>query len=499
METSHDHKERIFRAFAMLEAALTPYVEAAMQAVYGDAWRQEAQHGLRYPYLSPKAWDVHALLLILRNQWQAAFHDRLGEAGRVLVNELLTRREQDMPQYDSAADTYRVLDTVGRLLRAVGDEAGARAIHREALAVIQLQFQQQSPPSTQPAKAAPGPPEKQEPAAPAPEAGSTAPPVSGEGAIDLEDTRAIEPYLARPEDEDEPDDAGADNEEPEALDDEKEAGEENQESEEDAEATGGFRNLFGRLFQKSDERTLEPLELRTRLLDKIEASLKRFRSARPLPFNRITTHILAPASSDRLTYEAAINTLSPPFDQAVLHRLHDAGFDVPGDLRIKTSIHSRPPQHLAAVFEEAGTIYVDLKQQTARTTATITVVKGVAEKPRYRIRSNERVNIGRLREVLEDRYGHVIRRNDIAFVDHNAATLEGENRDVNETVSRRHARIEFDARAGLFVLINEQGATSVSRRSFPQPVRVAHQAVPLQDGDLIYLGRACLRFETKRR
>ena len=265
-------------------------------------------------------------------------------------------------------------------------------------------------------------------------------------------------------------------------------------------ATAGLRDWFGRLFHKADEHDLEPLVLRTRLLDTLEQTLKRFRSTRPLPFNRITVHVLAPTSNDRLTYESAFNDLDPPFDLAVRHRLHDAGFDLPDDLGIKTKIHAKAPKQLEASFEEAGPIYVALKQHAARASATITVVKGKAERATYSLRNTDSpFNIGRLREVVEDHYGRLVRRNDIAFLDHNAPKVRGENQDINETVSRRHARIEFDTRSGSFMLVNEQGETSVSRSGYPRPVRVAHQAVPLQDGDLIYLGRACLKFEMKRR
>ena len=289
-------------------------------------------------------------------------------------------------------------------------------------------------------------------------------------------------------------------EQPDSVSEADEGGEQAADEDQRPAATTGLRDWFGRLFHKADEHDLEPLVLRTRLLDTVEQALKRFRSMRPLPFNRITVHVLAPTSNDRLTYESAFNDLDPPFDLAVRNRLHDAGFDLPDDLGIKTKIHAKAPKQLEAAFEEAGPIYVALKQHAARASATITVVRGKAERATYSLRSTDSpFNIGRLREVVEDHYGHLVRRNDIAFLDHNAPKVRGENQDINETVSRRHARIEFDTRSGSFMLVNEQGATSVSRAGYPQPVRVAHQAVPLQDGDLIYLGRACLKFETKRR
>lgn len=267
-----------------------------------------------------------------------------------------------------------------------------------------------------------------------------------------------------------------------------------------AAATTGLRDWFGRLFHKADEHDLEPVELRARLLDKIEQALKRFRSTRPLPFNRITVHVLAPTSNDRLSYESALHDLDAPFDQAVRHRLYNAGFDLPDDLDVKAKIHAKAAKQLEAAFEEAGPVYVELKQHAPRASATITVERGKAERAAYQMRSTDQTfNIGRLRDVVDDHYGHLVRHNDIAFLDHNAPKVRGENREINETVSRRHARIEFDARSGSFVLVNEQGVTSVSRAGYPQPVRVTHQAVPLQDGDLIYLGRACLKVEMKRR
>ncbi len=309
------------------------------------------------------------------------------------------------------------------------------------------------------------------------------------------------PEEEKPVDQDDrPEQPDAAPEQPDSVSEADEGGEQAADEDPRPAATTGLRDWFGRLFHKADEHDLEPLVLRTRLLDTVEQALKRFRSMRPLPFNRITVHVLAPTSNDRLTYESAFNDLDPPFDLAVRNRLHDAGFDLPDDLGIKTKIHAKAPKQLEAAFEEAGPIYVALKQHAARASATITVVRGKAERATYSLRSTDSpFNIGRLREVVEDHYGHLVRRNDIAFLDHNAPKVRGENQDINETVSRRHARIEFDTRSGSFMLVNEQGATSVSRAGYPQPVRVAHQAVPLQDGDLIYLGRACLKFETKRR
>jgi hypothetical protein len=458
-----DDVSRITRAFETLTEALAPYVQDALAAAYGAEWRRQAQEGMDASSPSPDAWDAHALLRLMNHNWEAAFHTRLGAMGRTLVGELQAQHSREIAPDLSLSDTFRTLDTIARLLRAVGDDARAQSIQQDALAVMHLQFQQPPAPTA------------------AFEAPHEEPPPHGD---------ATAPLIGEADDLDEED-------ETETPDDDLEAAPPDEDRR--ASTAGGGRSWFGRLFHRAAEQDLEPLELRTRLLDKIEHALRRFRSSRPIPFNRITVHILAPKGSDRATYEAAIKELTPPFEQAVRNRLYESGFDLPDTLNVRPHIHARAPRKLEAAFEEAGPIVVDLSQQATQASATVTVLKGKAEKSSYRLRSTGRVNVGRLREVEEDHYGHVIRHNHIAFLDHTDPALDDEDRAVNETVSRRHARIEYDAQAGAFVLSNEQGVTSISRLGLPHPVRVSHQTVPLQDDDKIYLGRACLQFETRRR
>ncbi len=262
-------------------------------------------------------------------------------------------------------------------------------------------------------------------------------------------------------------------------------------------ASSSVRRWLGRLFPRSEEKDLSNLEVRMRLLDAVEQAVKPHRAIRPLPFNQITVHVLAPADRDQRLYESAIDHLEPSFEQAARDRLREAGFDLRPELSITTRIYKKAPKRWASAFETSDPVYVELKEKTARATATLTVVKGRAEQERYRIGSDAAVSIGRLREVVDERYGHVVRRNHVAFLDHTA--LDDEDGEVNKTVSRRHARIAFDARSSAFLLHNEAGSTTVSREGYPRPVRVGGQAVKLQDGDLIYLGSACLRFETRRR
>jgi pSer/pThr/pTyr-binding forkhead associated (FHA) protein len=66
---------------------------------------------------------------------------------------------------------------------------------------------------------------------------------------------------------------------------------------------------------------------------------------------------------------------------------------------------------------------------------------------------------------------------------------------TNDTVSRRHAHIDYDARARDFRITDDRSAhgTSVVRNGVAIPVHPGSRGVRLQAGDEIVLGEARLR------
>lgn len=62
---------------------------------------------------------------------------------------------------------------------------------------------------------------------------------------------------------------------------------------------------------------------------------------------------------------------------------------------------------------------------------------------------------------------------------------------ILETVSRVHARTRYDDQSTC--------GTSVVREDYRVPIQVKQHPVALQDGDLRYFGRACLRCSIGRR
>lgn len=128
-------RQRVTKALDVLTAGLFPFVEREMKAVYKHEWhdvargsfRDNFRDGRQHVYVggtddegSVIRWDVHALLVVLWDQWNRVFRHRLGPAERCLISELREFRNRWAHQVDfDTDDTYRILDSVHRLLAAV--------------------------------------------------------------------------------------------------------------------------------------------------------------------------------------------------------------------------------------------------------------------------------------------------------------------------------------------------------------------------------------------
>ena len=271
------------------------------------------------------------------------------------------------------------------------------------------------------------------------------------------------------------------------------------EHDEEAEAEAG---LFGKglrrvrhLLQKAP---VEPLELRRDLLDAVE------RAAEPhkknFTFNRLVVHILAENDKTRLLYESALEAPGESFRDAVLRRLADARIHAQGSLNISWKIHRTLPQRFAKAFGGKA-VYVELHRRQVYTTATLSVVHGKPPRTKYTIKSGTTATLGRGAEVIDEK-GRLVRRNTVAFQDYESKRLDEEQRHIHKTISRVHASIRYDDADAVFRLYDDQSTwgTSVMREDFEMPIQVKKQhPVPLQDGDLIYVGKACVRFTMGRR
>jgi predicted component of type VI protein secretion system len=97
-----------------------------------------------------------------------------------------------------------------------------------------------------------------------------------------------------------------------------------------------------------------------------------------------------------------------------------------------------------------------------------------------------RIDLGRCAEVRDSRH-RLIRTNHVAFLERSG--------DVNQSVSRRHAHISYEAAATCF-RVHDDGSehgTGVVRRGRTLAVPRGTRGVRLESGDEIVLGEARVR------
>jgi len=125
---------RIAGALDLLTRGVGPYVEKRLKAVYGADWRRNAGGSFRDDRSRGDEqsidWDAHSVLTVMWDQWNAAFRTELGHAERSLVSELREFRNRWAHQAEfDFDDTYRILDSVRRLLAAI-DAAQIEEVER---------------------------------------------------------------------------------------------------------------------------------------------------------------------------------------------------------------------------------------------------------------------------------------------------------------------------------------------------------------------------------
>ena len=123
MKTSH---ERVTKALDLLTNGLYPFVEQELKAIYKENWIRSARASFRkereemLPHGDVVRWDAHSVLTVMWDQWNSVFRHKLGHMERSMISELREFRNrwahQAIFDFD---DTYRILDSAHRLLKAV--------------------------------------------------------------------------------------------------------------------------------------------------------------------------------------------------------------------------------------------------------------------------------------------------------------------------------------------------------------------------------------------
>jgi uncharacterized protein len=119
------NRDRIDRSLEFLRAGLTPFAIQQLHRNYGSNWLMTVQ-----PQVNQKleikdnsvSWDVYTLLKIYTNpdNWHRCFKQVLGNDEKSWLFEALSARNKHAHQESfSSDDTYRALDTMERILKAV--------------------------------------------------------------------------------------------------------------------------------------------------------------------------------------------------------------------------------------------------------------------------------------------------------------------------------------------------------------------------------------------
>lgn len=122
MSTNSEH---VSEALDLLTEGLAPYVEDRLKTIYRENWTRTAKGSFRDDRDRSSGngqgidWDAHSLLTVMWDQWNSVFRHQLGHYERSLVSELREFRNRWAHQQNfDFDDTYRVVDSVRRLLEA---------------------------------------------------------------------------------------------------------------------------------------------------------------------------------------------------------------------------------------------------------------------------------------------------------------------------------------------------------------------------------------------
>jgi hypothetical protein len=230
-----------------------------------------------------------------------------------------------------------------------------------------------------------------------------------------------------------------------------------------------------------------PLELVDRACDDIARHVQPSGRGRyAFPFNVVTITFIAP-SVERQAHFEGICAGPPSIEERVTARLTSVGCSTL-DLDVNVGFAAAPDASWTHAGFHVALARVAPSARTDREPSvklTVEVVHGIAGQAAYTFTSLP-VTIGRGVEVRDSRH-QLLRINHVAFTENGG--------DVNQSVSRRQARIELDPHTGRPRVIDDNSAqgTSVIRRGRGIAVPRGSRGLGLKSGDELVLGQARVR------
>jgi hypothetical protein len=269
---------------------------------------------------------------------------------------------------------------------------------------------------------------------------------------------------------------------------------------------GELKHKAGQLLQRADQLdqrvkdaldnlldgsvSLEPIDIRKDVLRQIGGKLVTIRPGkRSFPFKFLTIEFFVPDEERQAIFETAFVEAQALQTDIQIFLQRELG-EKPAALRIAVNVQvAPPPADVTGVFRLVyrRTAMPDGEAHT-QPNAQLVILKGQTTRERY-VLDKERTYIGRLPQVT-DKAGRIVRRNDIVFADNSD--------EANQTVSRVHAHIHYDAASGEYRLCDDLSAygTRVVRDGQPHEAP-QRRGVKLKAGDEVFFGEACARFEVE--
>jgi hypothetical protein len=233
----------------------------------------------------------------------------------------------------------------------------------------------------------------------------------------------------------------------------------------------------------------ELAEVRLAILDQIRSKSYRAGGIKVFPYDLIHVELRGVEESRQPVFAGRF--FRKYLEQEVANALRDAGCRFPDNLRVDIdAIVGLPERDQPYLTVSVGSQQLEV---AARPPARLIVVEGVANVSQLLL-DRARTNIGRVVDVY--RAEGIFRRNDLSF----AAETQ-----VNCSVSREHAHIQFDRTTGEYRLFNDRWyqrgpnpsecGTWIVRDGMSQEVHRTSRGTKLEHGDEIHFGRAVVIFE----
>jgi hypothetical protein len=239
---------------------------------------------------------------------------------------------------------------------------------------------------------------------------------------------------------------------------------------------------------KTDEPP-ELAEIRLAVLDRIREKSYRSGGRKVFPYDLLRVEMRGVEESRRDVFAGRF--FRKYIEQEVRSALRDGGCRFPDNLRVDVEpVAGLPKPGEDWLFVEAAS--QERVDAGTKSVGKLIVREGDANTAEIRL-DKARTNIGRVVDVY--RAEGLFRRNDLAF----EADTE-----VNRSVSREHAHIQYDRAAGEYRLFNdrwyERGphgdcATWIVRDGMSQEVHRTSRGTKLESGDEIRFGKAVVMFE----